>query len=202
MSNAILPVLKGLKWDVVKAPGFSTRILTSVNGKELRSAHYTAPIYTFRLSYGFLRDNAVQNELKQLMGFFLARQGKFDNFLYPDPTDNSVSAQNFGTGTGAQTAYQLVRAYGGFSEPVMNINGAASIYVGGVLKTLTTDYTINSLGLVTFVLAPANGAALTWTGAYYFRARFNMDMAEFGNMMANLWELKKLEMIASLGNKV
>ena len=202
MSNAIFPVLPGLAWDSSKTPTFSGKVLRAVSGKELRAAYWSYPIYSFGLSYSLLRDNSANNELQILAGFFLARQGSFDNFLYTDPSDNSVTGQNFGTGTGAQATFQLVRAYGGFSEPVMNTNGAPSIYVAGVLQTVTTNYTISSLGGVTFVVAPANGAALTWTGSYYYRVRFVQDMAQFVQFMSRFWELKKIELVGSLGNKI
>ena len=45
----------------------------------------------------------------------------------------------------------------------------------GVTQTVTTDYTISSSGLVTFTSAPANGAALTWTGEFDLPMRFDTD---------------------------
>jgi uncharacterized protein (TIGR02217 family) len=162
------------------------------------------PLYTFKLSYEVLRDDVANNELKTLAGFFLARQGQYDSFLFTDPSDHAVTAQSFGTGDGTTTAFQLVRAYGGFSEPVQNVNGAPSIYVNGTLKTVTTHYTLSSTGLVTFTAGniPTSGQALTWTGSYYFRVRFTADMAEFSQFLQNLWELKQLEFVGATGNKV
>jgi uncharacterized protein (TIGR02217 family) len=196
--------MAGLKWDSVKAPEFSTKVMRAVSGKELRAAYMSYPLYTFKLSYEVLRDDVANNELKTLAGFFLARQGQYDSFLFTDPSDHAVTAQSFGTGDGTTTAFQLVRAYGGFSEPVQNVNGAPSIYVNGTLKTVTTHYTLSSTGLVTFTAGniPTSGQALTWTGSYYFRVRFTADMAEFSQFLQNLWELKQLEFVGATGNKV
>lgn len=202
MGNAVLPDLIGLKWDIKMSPQFSTRIQRSVNGTELRTALMAYPLWIVSLAYEVLRDDIANNELKQLAGFFMSRLGSFDSFLYSNPDDHTVTIEQFGIGDGATVGFQLTRGYGGFAEPVMNLNGAPSIYVDGVLKTLTTHYTISATGYVTFVTAPASGKAMTWTGNYYWRVRFTHDSAEFSQFMKNLWELKKLEFVGAVGNKV
>ncbi|OIR10972.1 hypothetical protein GALL_71430 [mine drainage metagenome] len=202
MSNNVFPILPGLAWNIHKRPTWKTRIQRSVGGWETRVAQQLYPIWEFELPYEFLRSAGGYSELQTLMGFYLARQGSFDNFLYTDSSDSSVTAQQFGTGDGATVAFQLSRPYGGFAEPVQNINGTPAIYVNGTLKTAGTDYNINSTGLVTFTAAPANGAVLTWTGNYYYRVRFAEDNADFTNVMNNLWELKKLNFLGSVMNKV
>ena len=90
--------------------------------------------------------------------------------------------------------FQLVRAFGGYVEPVYDTNGAPSIYVNGVLKTVTTDYTISAIGLITFVTAPGAALPITWTGSYYRRVTFMQDTAEFNQFLYKLWELKTIEL--------
>jgi hypothetical protein len=75
---------------------------------------------------------------------------------------------------------------------VYALNGAPSIYVGGTLKTVTTDYTIDSRGMVTFASAPAGAAALTWTGAFYWEVRFENDTTDFKNFANSLWAVNSL----------
>ena len=200
MSNYVFPTLNTVGWSVFKTPNWLTKVQIATSGKELRSAWFSAPKYNFKLTYEVLRADSVNIELQTLLGFFNARQGSFDSFLFTDPLDNAVTAQNFGTGNGTITTFMLGRSFGGVCEYTMNINGAPQIYVGGVLKTLTTDYTIDAYGNVTFVTAPSG--ALTWTGSYYYRCRFVKDSADFENFMYQLWTLKELEFIGSLGNKV
>jgi hypothetical protein len=43
-------------------------------------------------------------------------------------------------------------------------------------------------GAVTFATAPANGAALAWTGYFGFLCRFEGDDLDFEQFMANLWK--------------
>jgi uncharacterized protein (TIGR02217 family) len=207
MSSAIFPSLPGLQWGIRKRPKFRTKIQQAVGGRELRAAFQPYPIWRWRLSYEFLRTYTAASgtpytELQSLLGFFLARQGAFDTFLYSDPSDKTVTLQSIGTGTGALTTFQLARTYGGFTEPIYNVDATSAaplIYKNGVLQTLTTDYTISSTGLVTFVVAPANGLAITWTGSYYWRVRFDGDDTEFSQFVENFWENHDLSFISVLG---
>lgn len=190
MSDAVLPTFPGLKWGTTKTPMWSTRVQKSASGRELRASFYSYPIYKFSLSYEVLRGNGLA-ELQQLIGFFNARQGSYDTFLFQDPDDNSVTLQSIGLGDGTKTKFQLVRAMGGFVEPVFALNGTPSIYKNGTL--MASGYTINSTGLVTFTTAPANGDTLTWSGSFYYRCRFAQDSTEFEQFLKQLWNAKKIE---------
>lgn len=101
MSNSVYPALvKGLTFTTLKTPEFSTIEQKSPNGYALTIAQYSNPIWHFELVYDYLYDTyqSPQNtkpylpytDLSTLMGFFMARQGKYDSFLFTDPTDNSV----------------------------------------------------------------------------------------------------------------
>lgn len=194
MSNAVFPTFPGLQWPIARTPIWSTTAKTSVSGRRFASANMSFPRYKFTLSYSFFRQGQGQTELAQMVGFFNARQGDFDSFLFDDADDNSVTAQVIGVGDGANKVFQLVRTFGGFVEPVYTVNSAPLIYLNGVLKTLTTDYTISSTGVVTFVAAPGAGVSVTWTGTYYRRVNFVQSSLEFSKFMSNLHELKKVEL--------
>lgn len=202
MSNEIFPTFAGITFDTVAAPTFSTKVHRSASGYEVRAAYMLNPLWKFSFKFDLIRDNVANNELKTLLGFFNARLGQYDNFLYSCPGDNSVVAGSFGVGTGTQTAFQLIRSYGGFLEVVNNLNGAPQIYVGGVLQSPTTNYTVSATGLITFTIAPAAFAALTWTGAFFYRCRFVADSIDPTQFMRNLYNLNKLELIGSPMNKV
>lgn len=198
MSNAVLPSFPGLTWNTTRRPVFSTVVKKSVSGREFRASHYAYPLWQYKLTYEVLRARSALTEMQILAGFFNARSGSFDTWLYNDPDDNAVNGQPFGTGDGTQVAFQLVRSFGGFTEPVYDVNttaGLAQVYVAGVLKTKDVDYTLSPTGLVTFGTAPTAGQALTWTGAYYWRCRFMQDQLEFNQFMKMFWELRTLEFI-------
>lgn len=197
MSNAVLPTFPGLMFDSVKTPTFNTRVQMAVSGREARAAFYSYPIWDFAVAYEFLRESI--GEMQALAGFFMARKGQFDSWLYSDPNDNAVTDAVIGAGNGVNRQFQLLRAFGGFAEPVMNIKTIGNIKVGGVQ---TTAYTVSSTGVVDLAAAPANGVSVAWSGSYYFRCRFKQDTAEFNQFMHRLWELKTLEFRGCLGDKI
>ena len=207
MSNKIFPSLPGLAWNVVVAPTFSTGVKKAVSGKELRVSYMAYPLYRFSLNYEFLRNGNRGVDLQALVGLFLLMKGQWDSFLYSSPHDNTVATQQqFGIGDGVTKSFQLTRSFGAsgfnFIEPCQNISGTPNIYKNAVLQTVTTNYTIDANGIVTFVVAPGNGLSLTWTGSFLYRCRFLQDASDFSNFMQDLWELKKLEFIGAPGNKV
>lgn len=201
MSTATFPSLPGLAWSVDKYPEFSTVVRTASSGQETRVALWAAPRWRFTLTYDLLRADATQ-ELQSLMGFFLARQGQYDSFLYRDPDDGAVTGQPIGTGDGTTAAFQLVRALGGFVEPVRapDLGSALNIYLGGVVQP-SSAYSVSGWGtsapgMVTFTAAPPAGTAITADFSFFFPVRFSADTAEFSQFMHQLWELKQLEFVS------
>ena len=203
MSAAVFPTLPGLSWSVDKQPEFSTVVRASASGQETRVALWPNPRWRFKLGYDLLRADS-HLELQTLMGFFLARQGQFDSFLYQDADDNSVTGQPIGMGDGVTTAFQLYRALGGFAEPVRapNLGATLNIYLGGVLQSPIT-YSVSGWGatapgMVTFTTAPSAATPIAADFSFYFPVRFAADTAEFSEFMHQLWELKQIELISVL----
>lgn len=134
MATAILPALQGLTFIVTKSPSFSTRKPRSVNGRTVRNALMQYPIWKFKFSYDYLPDKPVsvgETDLKNLVGFFLQRQGSFDEWLYLDPDDNQTTSSVIATGDGVTLQWPLVRSFGGFYEPVGQYNsgpGAITVH--------------------------------------------------------------------------
>jgi uncharacterized protein (TIGR02217 family) len=202
MSNAVYPTLPGLTLESSKTPEFSTQIQRSVNLSELRASFAEAPVYNFKLQYEVLREGTVHGtaytELRSLMGFFLARYGSWDSFLFTDPNDYGVTSQSIGTGDSFTTEFQLIRSFGAGNEPVKNVNSIVSVSVS---NTPTSAYTISS-GLITFNSPPAANAPIVWSGTYYYRCRFTNDTQEFSQFMRQLFEAGEVEFIGSLGSQI
>ena len=213
MSALVFPTLPGLDIAVVRTSVYKTQIQEASSGKELRAARWIYPRYRFSLNFNYLRGAPVLAEWQTLFGFLARHLGAFDSFLFADPEDNAVAAHPFGVGTGSATQFQLQRtlvptsqlpapasldfwpAIGDGYEPVTEPNGAPSIYVNGVLKTITTDYSITN-GLVTFTVAPAAGLVLTWTGSFYRRVRLAADEQDAARIVYQIWESKSLSLIS------
>lgn len=186
MSNAVYPSLPGLAWDRKRTPRWSTTIQKSVSGRETRAALWQYPLYAWELTYGFLRADAVHAELQTLLGFFNARKGAFDDFLFLDPRDCSATGQALGVGNGSATAFPLARTLGGFTEPVAAAVALPTVYLDGVE---TTAFTLSG-NVITFAGAPGSGVVITADFSFYWRVRFAEDAAEFSEFMYRLFECR------------
>lgn len=212
MTIPVFPALAGQGWSVHKKPSFATTVASHVSGREVRSPNYVNPIWKFELTFDAL-DGAAQyggvgaQSLQSLMGLFLQAQGQFGAFLYYDPTDYQVSGQAFGVGDGTTTAFALVRALGGFIEPVVApVLAPTTLYLAGGQTVAAQAPTISvngaavaassysiADGVVTFAAAPAAGAALSWSGWFGFLCRFDGDDLDFEQFMANLWSASSVK---------
>jgi uncharacterized protein (TIGR02217 family) len=196
MSNLVLPVLPGMTFPVVKSPNWRTIVQGASSGAETRIGLWSFPLWDWTLTYDFLRNDPANahDELYTLLGFYNQVRGSYDSWLFSDPDDSSVTTQSFGTGNGSLTQFQLARTRGGFVEPVTNLSGAPTILVNGDVQS--SGYSVSATGLVTFTSPPANGAALTWTGSFYWRCRFKEDSISPSKFVSLVWELSKLEFVS------
>lgn len=225
MGNAVLPTFSGVKFSVLRKPrAGATLIQTATSGKETRVALWSSPINDFELQYEFLWQNQpygsigevpspaairsfgdpiIADDWAALEGFFKARQGAFDDFLFNDvyTPDNAAQNQQFAIGDGATTAFQITRMLGPFVEPVQNLAGVVTgapdqppvIFVNGAEQP-SSSYTIGETGIVTFAAPPAAGAVLAWSGSFYWRVRFAQDVNDFELFMHNFFRLRKVEL--------
>jgi hypothetical protein len=194
-----LPSLAGLTWSRHKKPGFSTRVAPHVSGREVRVALMAYPLYEFEAVYSGLASAATpafaglgSSSLQSLMGFFLQLQGQFGTFLYTDPDDNSVTGQAFATGDGATKSFTMMRALGGFLEPVGFVTAIANVYLNGTAQS-GSSYSLATPNTLTFVSAPGVGVIVSADFSYAFNCRFLDDQMDFEELMSNLWKLDSLK---------
>ena len=187
MSAFPISMAKGLKKNMV----FNT-LTTKTPTKRGNSAvsFMPYPTYAFEFYMDAVRGNEalLTSITETFKGIFALTQGSAGLFLFTDPQDNTVSYANSGmldvtpgtaspmaaTGNGTSTQFQLARSIGGVAWDIVQfVNGSITVKVNG---TTTVPASVSSTGVVTFTSAPANAAALTWTGAFYFGAcRFDED---------------------------
>lgn len=219
MSNVVFPELPGLEWDTSITPMFNTKIMTSINGRELRASFQSLPKYEISLSYAFLRENKGRKELQQLQGFYLERRGAFDSFLFKMPEDNEFNCTFISDGT--TTTFQLYKEMYTDKMPLVNTqvknfgsgevdpnmwNQAPSKTMWNpnqeklMWNTLTAQITSDGKYIISQPFE--EGQEITITGTYYYRCRFKDDTQEYVNFMHKLWKAGKVDLIGSLGNKI
>jgi hypothetical protein len=83
---------------------------------------WSYPLWSFKVGYEVLRDAPTYAEQQKLLAFFNSHAGRYQSFFFYDPSDNTVSGQQFGTGDGSTRTFQLNRSITGgslsFTEPV------------------------------------------------------------------------------------
>lgn len=186
--------LPGLTFSVHKRPNFKTKIVEAASGNEVRNAMMQYPRWEFELSYEFLEDSSgAESSLKTIMGFFLARQGSFDSWLFKDPDDYLVTGGYCGEADGVTTEFPFCRTMGEFHEKVGQVDTANTInvYVDGVLVD-PADYTVTLPNLIVFDSAPASGD-VTADFQFFFACRFLEDSADFEKFMDKLWTYQQCE---------
>jgi uncharacterized protein (TIGR02217 family) len=222
--NAIFPQLRGLGWPVNRRPVFSTIVSKSASGQEVRIANYPFALEEFDLPINHLHGNSTLApnlaDFQQLYGFYCARLGPWESFLYFDPADNNtitnatyegltpVTAQNvIATGDGVTLAFQLTRNLGGDIRPIYDINGPNGVIGTGVqAPTLVSPYinvylagvqyfgaiALSTEGVLTFGSAPGAGVVIASDFSYFKRVCFSDDNIQIENFMANLFRVKKI----------
>lgn len=199
MSSQIYPVLRGLTFNVIRSYVWKSISQEAVSGKETAIGMRQYPRVHFELNYEMLLDRGTTSEIKSVVGLHNQMKGRVDTFLFTDPDFNAITSGTaaqygqFGTGDGSTLIFQLVALYqnsGGPGQPeiIQNLNGAAVLYDNGAAIS-AANYTIGATGIVTFGSghAPASGHALTWSGSFYYRCRFDDDAISWKKETDKWW---------------
>ena len=169
----VFPTLPGLTFTSVKSPEFNTLEQSGANGYEVDISQTANPIWHFTLIYDFLRDFpwayfTMVSELRTLMGFFNAQQGKAGTFLYTDPDDNYV-------GPARSTQRWVKSSYFPLGFGVLDSsNHWQKVTAGTTFISGTTAPTFSTSG------GSVTDGGLTWTdqGAYSASGFPNVPLAQ------------------------
>jgi hypothetical protein len=222
VSNAVFPAaVRGLTWTILKSFEFDTIVQSSPAKIETRVNQMQNPVWHLTFIYDYLKDYAWDivpglnyTDYQTMLGFCLARQGKFDDFLYDDTSDNSVGPGLLPSGDpNPQAQLQLIqdsstgiwyspiqRNMGGqFYEDITDLQaGGITVYGNGAVQIPVTQYNVGGPGL-SIPGYSFFGLYIQWTGTptppitaqfnFYFRMRFEEDTQDFENFMYLLWTI-------------
>jgi uncharacterized protein (TIGR02217 family) len=212
MSNSIFPIPPGNSsgaargWPIKKYPEFPDTIVQTPSNfvGETRIARGSYCRWHFEMTFPKL--NSIFNDqtgyLAKVAGFFMSMQGQANSFLYDSAVDNDSTIPSsapvpFGLGDGVTRSFQITRPIGDYQDIIQNLNGTTSIYDAGTL--LTSGFSIDAKGVVTFTTPPTAGHVLSWSGKYFFRCRFTKDAADsLEQVFTNYYVLSSLEWISIL----
>lgn len=164
-----------------------TEIVALGSGREARNAVWAHG----RRRYDLAGAVTSLDDLNAVIAFFEARRGRLQAFRFRDAVDCKSCApsatpaatdQALGIGDGAETAFQLVRAYGEGDavytrDIVKPVVSSVRIALDGE-EIAAEGYELNAHGVVTFASAPEPGVVLTAGFVFDTPVRFDADRLE------------------------
>lgn len=168
------------------APEFSTTVMVGASGFEKRNSLWSDARLRFDVGPGV----RSEIELGVLLAFFRARRGAARGFRLRDPSDHSSNVmtgtptaqdQVLGTGDGVRSSFALVKRYGEGDDPQVRritrpVASSVRVSVNGTL--MTSGWTLDGLGTVTFVSPPAAGAIVRAGFLFDVPVRFAEDQLQ------------------------
>jgi len=169
--------------DASVTPEFSTSVAVTASGFERRNSLWSDARLRFDVGPGV----RSETELGTLLAFFRARRGAARGFRLRDPSDCSSNGmtgtptavdQTLGTGDGHAASFALVKRYGEGDEPQVRritrpVASSVKVSVGGAI--VTSGWTLDPLGIVTFASAPAAGGVVRAGFLFDVPVRFAED---------------------------
>ena len=189
MTIPVFPSLAGSGWPKKKTPVWSSIRQTAASGLESRFQMWSFPRYKWDIPFSVLRTSSAFPDFDTLIAFYntvAISPGQL--FRFTDPNDSIAYGPVFGIGDGVRTVFRLVRARGGFVEPVLY----PVTYIVRVNSIIETAVTAGPGGVVTFASPPASGAILRWSGTFDWLCSFDDDLLEFSQNYPQFWSLGSL----------
>lgn len=163
-----------------------TDIVTLSSGREHRNSRWAQSRRRYDAGLGVRSVDA----LHAVIAFFEERRGRLYGFRFRDRTDWRSGApsmaptpldQSIGTGDGTTRQFQLIKTYGSVHAPYQRVitkpvGTDIRVAVNGVEQPSGSAFSCDpATGIVTFVTAPAAGAAITAGFAFDVPVRFDTD---------------------------
>lgn len=172
-------------------PERATEIVSLGSGGEKRNSRWADSRRRYDAGYGV----RTFDDLYDVIAFFEQRRGRLHGFRFRDPLDWKSSSpsldpspldQVLGAGDGAETKFQLVKAYGGGSSSYSRsiakpVEGSVRVAVDGEEMGEGHAFLVDATtGIVSFMASHIPAAGATVTAGYEFDVpvRFDTDRLE------------------------
>lgn len=179
----------GISLKSTGGPQRQTQIVTLSSGHEQRNTRWADSRRHYNAGYG----TRSLDDIHAVLEFFEQRSGKLYGFRWKDHADYKSCLpsktpdsqdQKIGQGDGTEITFQLAKTYGSGTTSYQRtislpVDETLAIAIDNVEQAETTDYSIDyATGIVTFVSAPATGAAITAGFEFDVPVRFDTDSIE------------------------
>jgi uncharacterized protein (TIGR02217 family) len=169
---------------LVSDPEYSVTPVRTAGGWETRNLNWAQPLTRVTITVG--PGDRLADDIQELLEFWHAVGGSAMGFRYKDWSDykscrigNTPSQHDQPLVWIAGDTYQLTKRYTAGAQSRDRairkpVAGTILIDDDGVLKTETTDYTVDyTTGIVTLNFTPVSTGDLTWGGEYDIPVRFD-----------------------------
>ena len=185
-------------------PERRTQIVELASGDEERNASWANSRRRYDAAYGIRR----ADDLAAVVAFFEARNGRLYGFRWKDWGDYksclpsgepSATDQVIGTGDGATTIFQLIKAYTSgvqtwtrtITKPV---TGTVTVALDGIVQT--SGWAVDTTtGQVTFATAPASGVIVSTGFELDVPVRFDTDQLDVTHDLERLGSITSIPLI-------
>lgn len=171
-------------------PRYSTDVITTDGGWEVRNSRWSYPLFTFEIS-AFepgTHENDEYDVLDEFLDIFHVCGGSAGAFRFHWWREKPVVGQQIGVGDGSTLIFQLFRTYtrGGFSRDrkiTRPVVGSVTVYEAGIATSAGVDY---DTGQIIFAVAPPFGAIVTADFEHDVPVRFADDELEMIGLVSDL----------------
>lgn len=184
--EVLFPV--GISYGSRGGPGFSTSVVELSGGTEQRIARWNGARRRYNARIGI----RGQEDVSDLLEFYIARRGAENGFRWKDWTDYTTASdhrsapddedEQIGTGDGSTTTFQLVKTYtsGGVTRTrnlTKPVSGTTVVALDGVAQA--SGWTVDTTtGIVTFSTAPGTDVVITAGCEFDVPVRFGEELDE------------------------
>lgn len=158
------------------AGGYNTSIVAGGGGYEYRNQVWAAPRRRFEFSYA----NKDASEVRTLMAFVDDRRGALHPWLLKDWGNFQLTNESILVATGGETTAQIKQTWGPDNAIAIDRkhikSGTLAVKKNGVTQTVSTHYTVNTTGPITFTGALSAADVITVTAEFYHKVRFEADI--------------------------
>jgi uncharacterized protein (TIGR02217 family) len=185
-------------------PERRTQIVELSSGDEERNASWANSRRRYDAAYGVRR----ADDLAVVVAFFEARNGRLYGFRWKDWGDYksclpsgtpAANDQAIGTGDGATTAFQLVKAYDSGAQSwtrtiTKPVAGTTIVAIDGTIQS--SGWSVDATtGVVAFTTAPATGVAITAGFEFDVPVRFDTDRLDVTHDIERLGSISSIPLI-------
>ena len=185
MTHLTDPLVFCPSYQYSKRRMYRTDVAEAASGRTERNSLWSYGMHIF----GLPLTNRLQDELEEIAEYFHAAGGAGNTFDFFDRTEDRTCALSadpagddvtLGTAVASQTDFQLIKTYtkGGRTQArkiTRPIEASVLIEVDGTPQTVTTDYTIETGGIIRFNSGMSGGEVITAGFRFYVPVAFASD---------------------------